>query len=197
MTANGGRRDDGYYEKSPGKLRNLVDNLIKQGHEVGFHASYASYLDKEKFMIEKTRMDKILGSDQYGGRQHYLCFSVPETWRLWEEARIKYDSTLGYADHEGFRCGTCYQFHPFDLENDREMELLEIPLIVMDGTLKQYRGFSPKECANRILFLAKRCQEVGGMFTLLWHNTSIFGEWYPWFDQYKNLLPKLKILEED
>ena len=41
---------------------------------------------------------------------------------------------LGYSKAAGFRCGTCLPFHPYDIENDREMSILEWPLMFMDAT---------------------------------------------------------------
>jgi hypothetical protein len=148
-----------------------------------------------QFHIEKQRMDVALGETRYGGRQHYLRFRAPDTWRHWEGAGLTYDSTLSFADHEGFRCGTCHPFQPFDLEADRVLDVWEIPLIVMEVTLKNYRYLTPEQAENRILTLARRCQVVNGTFTLLWHNSSLQGEWVPWEQMYRRLLPKLAALE--
>ncbi len=99
-----------------------------------------------------------------------------------------YDSTLGYADHEGFRGGTCWSFRPFDIENDRVLDLWEVPLIVMDVTLRNYRGFTPTEAKVRILELAERVKRVGGTLTILWHNTSLYESWKDWGSMYFEVL---------
>ena len=39
--------------------------------------------------------------DEWGGRQHFLRWTNPETWRNWEAAGLDYDSTLAYADAVG------------------------------------------------------------------------------------------------
>lgn len=195
MTANKSRRDSGYFSKEPAKFKEIITYLRDQGHEIGFHSSYVSFDNPKKFILEKERMESALGHGQFGGRQHYLRFSVPDTWRVWEETGLEHDSTMCFADHEGFRCGTCHPFHPFDIQNDREMDILEIPFVVMDATLRVYRGLSPKEGAQRIITLAKRCRQVNGVFTLLWHNTSTCGDWSPWFTEYELLLPELRQLE--
>jgi len=77
------------------------------------------------------------------------------------------------------------------------MDILEIPLIVMDGTLRQYRKLTPQEGEERILTLAQRCKNVNGVFTLLWHNTSLFGDWKEWGDMYQRVLPKLAKLRDE
>ena len=98
---------------------------------------------------------------------------------------------MTYADHEGFRWGTGNAFRPFDAEQDRELDLWARPLIVMDGTLRQYRGLAPAQGEARILELARRCKQVEGMFTLLWHNSSLDGEWHPWRTVYRRALEQL------
>jgi hypothetical protein len=185
--------DNGYDIKSF-ITRNLITNLQFRGHEIGFHAGYDTMDDLIKFKRQKYCLDAVLKEVYYGGRQHYLRFKNPNTWRIWEKERMKYDSTLGYADHEGFRCGTCHPYHPYDIEKDRPMDILEIPLIVMDGTFVHYRGMTPEQAEEKILSLAYKCKKVNGIFTLLWHNTSLTGEWLPWFDMYKRILRQLSLL---
>jgi hypothetical protein len=195
MAAQRSLYDSGYDIQSKNLIR-LIHDLRHRGHEIGFHPSYLSFSDPERFLMEKQRLDVALGSTKYGGRQHYLGFSVPDSWRMWNDAGLKYDSTVGYADCEGFRCGTCHSFHPFDVEKDLALDLLEVPLIVMDVTLKQYKMLSPAEAQERILVLARRCKEVSGVFTLLWHNTSLQNDWKIWFFMYENVLMHLATLNE-
>jgi hypothetical protein len=190
MTAQSGLHDNGYDFQSP-LLQRCITDLRERGHEIGFHPGYHTFNDPQRFVAEKQRMDAVLGQGRYGGRHHYLRFCAPDTWQQWAEAGLVYDSTLSYADHEGFRCGTCHPYQPFDTRQDRQLDLLEIPLIVMDGTLKQYRGLTPEAGKERILLLARRCQQVGGEFTLLWHNNSLLNDWRPWADMYRQVLSEL------
>lgn len=194
MAAQRGLFDPGYDPTSKLAQR-CIQEMRRRGHEVGFHPGYATYNDAVRFMDEKRRMDQALGTNRYGGRQHVLRFQAPDTWRLWEQAGLAYDSTLTYADHEGFRCGTCHAYQPFDVEQDRQLDVLEIPLIVMEGTLKQYRHLTPEAGAERILALAQRCKQVNGVFTLLWHNASMHGEWASWAAMYRQILPRLAEME--
>lgn len=179
------------YDPSSLLVKKCIDDLREMGFEIGFHPGYDTFLDPQRLATEKSRLDAVLGETQSGGRQHFLRFRVPNTWRHWEQAGLTYDSTVGYADYEGFRCGTCHPFHPFDIEQNRELNLWEYPLIVMDGTLKQYRKFTPQEGKARILELAQRCRQVEGTFTLLWHNSSLTGEWEAWAEMYSQMLGRL------
>lgn len=48
------------------------------------------------------------------------------------------EATIGYADGIGFRGGVCYPFKAYDLKAGREIDILEIPLAVMDRTFEGY-----------------------------------------------------------
>ena len=185
------------YDPASHLVKRCVEDLRDQGFEIGFHPGYDTFNDPERLAEEKDRLDAVLGKTQYGGRQHFLRFQVPNTWRHWEQIGLTYDSTMTYADHEGFRCGTCHPFRPFDVEQNRELDLWEWPLIVMDGTLRQYRGLTPEQGQARILELARRCKQVGGTFTLLWHNSSLGGEWRPWAEVYRRVVGVLAEMQGD
>jgi hypothetical protein len=171
MSAVPSDRDEGYDPRSKG-VRRLIDQLVSEGHEIGFHPGYYTWNNPEVFCVEKDRFEQ-LGFPRNGGRQHYLRFDAASTWRIWNSHGMRYDSTLGYAEHIGFRAGTCHPFHPFNLVDDTRLDLLEIPLIVMDGTLFGYQKLDCSEAELAIEKVAKRCQEVNGIFTLLWHNTYL------------------------
>lgn len=190
MTTNPALLQSDYAYRSP-LLRAALDDLRAQGFEIGLHAGYTTYNNPEKLAEEKARLDTLLGEEHYGGRQHYLRFTVPNTWRHWESVRLTYDATLGYPKHAGFRCGTCHPFHPFDIERDAELSLWEHPLIVMDGTLKVHRQLTPEQGERRILQLARRCQAVEGNFVLLWHNSSLHHDWQPWAEMYARVVREL------
>ncbi len=184
----------GYSLASP-VVRKCIKYLREQGFELGFHPGYDTFQNVAKLAREKTQMDAAIGEVHYGGRQHFLRFQTPETWRHWEQVGLAYDSTMTYADHEGFRCGTCHPFRPFDVERNREIDLWEVPLIVMEGTLRDYREFTPQQGKARILELARRCKQVRGTFTLLWHNSSLDGEWHPWGEMYRRVVRALADLQ--
>lgn len=87
---------------------------------------------------------------------------------------MSYDSTLGYADRPGFRCGTCFEYTAFDVVSDQPLSLRIRPLIAMDCTViaERYLGLGSTEAAyEKFNELKNSCRKVGGGFTLLWHNS--------------------------
>lgn len=179
------------YDPTSSVVKKCIEDVRRQGFEIGFHPSYNTFQNPTQLAEEKARMDAALGETRYGGRQHFLRFQVPDTWRHWEQVGLTYDSTMTYADHEGFRCGTCHPFRPFDVEQNREIDLWEVPLIVMDGTLRNYRKLTAEQGEVRILEMARRCKQVEGTFTLLWHNSSLDREWLPWARTYQQVVETL------
>ncbi len=191
MGSLGGVKFDHGYDPRESPYRDLIEAVMQRGHEVGFHPGYSTYLNDEQFQIEKERVVSAAGSRVGSGRQHYLRFRVPDTWRTWEANGFTYDSTLCYADLHGFRTGTCYDYPPFDVEQNRQMNLLERPLIVMDGTLRTYQGLTPAQGHDEVLKLARRCRDAGGNFTLLWHSDSLPTYELGWVVMYRSVLPEL------
>jgi hypothetical protein len=108
-----------------------------------------------------------------GGRQHYLRVSMPETLEAQEAAGLRYDSSLGYADAAGFRCGTCYEFPVYSLHAGRTLAIRERPLIAMDATFSGYMRLSPEVAASELAKLKQTCRRFDGDFVLLWHNTHL------------------------
>ncbi|MEW5987752.1 MAG: polysaccharide deacetylase family protein [Chloroflexota bacterium] len=189
--------DEGYDVTSP-LAQTVLRPLRQRGLEIGFHPGYDTLCDPDRLAREKARLEsalKVAGGQpsavSLGGRQHYLRFEAPTTWRHWEQVGLVYDSTLTYPEQEGFRCGTCHPFRPFDLEQNRELALWERPLIVMDRTLQNYRQLTPEAAEARILTLAGRCQRVGGVFTLLWHNERWDERKRPWWAMYRRVVGAL------
>ena len=92
-----------------------------------------------------------------------------------------WDSTVGYPEHPGFRCGICQDFPVFDFEQRKTLILREKPLAAMDVTLAQYRRWSPERAYDELMNLRRESDKHGGEFVLLWHNSSLAGwEWEGW-----------------
>ena len=173
----GGAESDSKYTVSDLAIQTLVRRIADRGHEIGFHPSYASVDRPTLWRAEAESLRAHAdGIPLKGGRQHYLRFHVPTTWRLWQEGGFDYDSTLGFPDQIGFRCGTCRDYPVFDLRQRTALPLRERPLIVMDRTLTHpdYMKMPLDSAAkNLVLELKRRCRLFGGDFAVLWHNSNL------------------------
>ena len=161
------------------ELKYIIDN----GCEVGLHGGIGEYNNLEKIKEKKMRLEKILDKKVVGYRNHYLKFRTPDTWEVLHKAGFTYDTTFGYADCAGFRNGMCHPFKPFNLKTEREIDILEIPLIIMDCTLFDYMDLEINEAWKIIKLLTDTVEQYNGVITILWHNTYMVGENYRLYEK--------------
>jgi hypothetical protein len=172
---------DADYEPEHPAIRKLMRGIHDRGHEIGLHPSYGSYQLPTVINFEARRLQRIADAERisqhkWGGRMHYLRWDHPATMNALDHARIDYDSTLGFADRAGFRCGTCFEYPAFDPVTHRKLNLRLRPLVAMECTVMaaRYMGLGRGEVAlEKFLELKRVCRAVRGCFSLLWHNTEL------------------------
>jgi hypothetical protein len=91
----------------------------------------------------------------------------------------------------GFRCGICYEFPLFDIENKTTLNLRERPLIVMDTALRK-SAVTKEKCIEDCLKMAEITRKYYGDFVLLWHNSNLsVNEWAGWDKVYEQITDKI------
>lgn len=171
---------DADYELEHLAIRELIQRIHKRGHEIGLHPSYDSYKNPPAIATEANRLKRVCREEgidlaELGGRMHYLRWETPSTLHGLEQTGMTYDCTLGYADHVGFRCGTCHEYPAFDPVKQQLLSLRIRPLIAMDCTLtaERYMGLNTDDALATLLGLKRACFAAKGSFTLLWHNCQL------------------------
>lgn len=172
---------DGHYSIHESRIRNLIRQIYDRGHEIGLHGSYGSYrnpeqLKKEVDLLRQVFDEENIEQEEIGGRQHYLRWRTSETASYLDRSGLAYDTTLGYADRPGFRCGTSHEFQMYDLLDRIPLSLRQRPLIVMECSVidEVYMGLGAGEGALKIMRdLQVKAQLVDGDFTMLWHNSFL------------------------
>jgi len=171
---------DGVYHLDQPWIRHLLRRFRDRGHEVGLHPSFCTFLDPKALGRELANLHRVaeaegIRQDTWGARQHYLRWQATTTWRIYEEAGLDFDCTLGFADRPGFRCGTCHAYRAYDLQGRHPLRLVERPMIAMDGTIfwKGYLDLALEDAMGTIQPLVNQCRAYGGTFGLLWHNTRL------------------------
>jgi hypothetical protein len=172
------RRFDSTYTLDQPWIGALITRIHERGHEIGLHPSYQSFREPETIRAELDALllaCERLGVSQtaWGGRQHFLRWENPITWRGWDEAGLAYDSSLGYSHDPGFRCGVCYEYPVFDLGARQPLRLRERPLVVMEMSVVGQGPAHDATGLQQIAQLRDRCRIFGGDFTLLWHNSRL------------------------
>lgn len=181
MSLNSDLEMDNIISLNEKRLTEVLRDIDNRGHRIGIHPGYKTYNDKNNFRLSVQKLKKKLERENINqeitiGRQHYLRWKTPDTARMYEENKVFSDSTLGYADMPGFRCGTCIRYNFFDAEEQMPMNLSEQPLIVMECSIisDKYMGLkASRKAQDKMINLKEICKKVGGEFTILWHNSSL------------------------
>jgi len=176
--SGGTTNKDNFYKIGDKRIRQLAQDIKKDNNFIGIHPSYNSYSDSTQFQKEKRKLENILNLVIEYGRQHYLNFTIPGTWQNWEDENMIFDSTLGYADRPGFRCGTCYEFNVFNILTREKLSLKEKPLIAMECSLfeERYLNLSYNDSYKMLISLMDTVKKYNGEFVLLWHNDRLVNE---------------------
>ena len=148
--------------------------LAAQGCELGLHGSLGTATDAAKLTMEGVKVYTALHV-----RFHYLSWDSRQTVSVLDNTEVKwmtvdYDSTLGFAEHYGFRHSYCLPFYPFNFVTGQPAHFLEIPLNVMDATLHhpRYLQLQPDEILPALQPVFAEIKKFGGVASVLWHNQN-------------------------
>jgi hypothetical protein len=149
------------------ELISRLEKLETAGHHWELHGSIGTATDQQLLTSNQDKLD-------YHGRGirfHYLRWE-PRLTPAIVAAIYEFDSTLGFAEHFGFRHSYCHPFYPFDFESGRAFPFLEIPLNVMDATLHHpnYLQLAANQILPALQPLFAEVEKFGGVVSLLWHN---------------------------
>jgi len=152
------------------QILSVIATLRQHGAEVALHGSLGTSLDPDMLYDELVSFD----SAGWGLRFHYLYWEPRVTPDLVDNLTNGYDSTMGFAEHYGFRNSYCLPFNLFNFQLGEAADFLEIPLNVMDATLHhpRYLQLAPEEILLALLPMFQEIEQFGGVCTVLWHNEN-------------------------
>jgi hypothetical protein len=163
-----------------------------QGAVIGLHPSYYTSQNKNFLKQEVTDFSEKIKTPVKLSRQHYLKFNIKTTPQLLLENGIIADFTMGFASDIGFRAGTSFPFYYYDLDSEKQTDLLFVPFCAMDGAFFIYDKLSPDKMLNSLLDLANEVKKVNGFLITVFHERTFSGHLYPGYDQvYKKLFQKI------
>ncbi len=166
-----GEEDFRYSINHPHTLK-AIQSIQNKNHIVGIHPSYRVKNKQSFFSEEKKRLENASNQKIVEGRHHYLRINLPYTLRSWEQDQMKYDSSIGYTKHIGFRAGICYPYPFFDIVERRQLQLIERPLILMDVALV-HQTQKVKTMKSKLKTLTHQVRKYEGELVFLWHNNNI------------------------
>jgi len=149
-----------------------LDMLRRGRREIGLHGNDTDRGGAGALRLDRDDLARRSSADVSGIRYHYLRCLYHETLSFVEEAGFTYDTSLAFAEHEGFRCGASFPFHPYHLDEERPLRLLELPLALMDTSLmgRRYRALDAAGAERAGRDLLSRVRAGGGGVAILWHN---------------------------
>ena len=166
------------------KLKIARKQIIDRGFENGLHKSIGA----RSIDYELAKFNEPI----YANRNHYLKIKLPDHFEQIERSQLKVDCSLGFAEQIGFRNSYGLPFIPFNMKENRPYHFTEVPLNIMDGTLKDYLNASAEESKKRIIEFLET-NRYNSVLSILWHNNFFStGKYNSWFNLYKELLQYIR-----
>ena len=158
-----------------GILPELVKG-IPNTWDVGIHYNYDTYLHYERFRAQLEELSNIVPNAIEVGRAHYLRFDSEQSLSFLESFGIRCDESAGYPDRIGYRCGIGGCFQAYDTSSAKPLDIWEVPMVIMDGTLADQYGKNSLDAFSRLLSHLGR---VGGALSLLYHPGAFYNPEFP------------------
>ncbi len=161
-------KENADYDITKPKYQKWIQQLQGRSFEVGVQGSKGTHGSASHLGADLKRLKYRV----FGNRFHYLYFRPQTSYRALEKNKLKYDSSMGFYDEVGFRHAYCFPFRLWNFDENRPVEFLELPLVVMDTTLeKQKYLYARRDDAIVTIYdLLKEVLQFNGMMSLLWHN---------------------------
>lgn len=193
--------DYGVNDKNVPHYNQEFQSLIKHlgdYAEIGIHPGFNSNQKNDRLKREHKRLEKIIHRPVTKSRQHFLILHLPHTYQRLVDHDITEDHSMGYAEHTGFRAGTCTPYRFYDLDLETPTELTVYPFAVMEATLKYYMKLQPEEAKKHITEVVKKVREVDGTFIGLWHNETLSGRdiWHGWREVFVHMVKEANESDE-
>lgn len=154
------------------KITKDIQLLKENNKDIGLHGGFGTHNDVTKLKDEKEKLEKIIEKPVIGIRQHFLKFEFPNTWITQNEAKILYDTTVGFNDKIGFKLGIALPFFPPDRDLNM-LPLIELPLIIMDAAVWTGLKLTEETALQIIQQIRDIIKENYGLLTILWHNNVL------------------------
>ena len=166
----------GKYDRNILPKEKALQQLIRQHAEnytIGIHPSWQSGDDPSLIKKEMETIERITGKKVTLSRQHFIRFTLPETYRYLINTGIKEDFSMGYGSINGFRASVASPFYWYDLEKEETTGLLIYPFCFMEANSFFEQKYSPQQALDEIRQYYNTVKSVKGTFISIWHNTFL------------------------
>lgn len=167
---------NGKYDRHILPSHNAIRKLIQQHsrrYETAVHPSWQSGHENSLLATEISTIEGMTGKKVVASRQHYIHFSLPETYRLLAENGIDREYSMGYGSINGFRASVATPFDWYDLENEQVTKLKIFPFCFMEANSFFEQEMSTDEALKELIQYYEVVKSVNGTLITVWHNTFL------------------------
>ena len=161
---------DAYYNFADKNIKELIKQIEANKSEIGLHVTIKGNNSSDILSSNLAKLQQESTATVKGARSHWLRFDITKSGEILEALKIKYDSSISFYSKEGFRASTCLPYKLYSLEQNRELDVWEVPLIFMECSLLDYQNVTEQEALEKVSHLLNEVVKFKGVFTLLWHN---------------------------
>lgn len=182
----------GKYDKNIDPSTKAMHGLIRDHHSrypIGIHPSWHSGDDRKALRNEITSLIHITVNEVLASRQHYIRFTLPETYRLLIEEGIRFEYSMGYGSINGFRASVTSPFYWYDLKEEKQTQLLVFPFCYMEANSYYEQNYSPEQALDEMRHYFKEVKSVNGNYIMIWHNSflgtaNLYKGWREIYEQF-------------
>ena len=186
----------GRYDKNISPSKRSMRDLIQEHsdrYSIGIHPSWQSGDDPGKLKFEILNLRHISGKPIHSSRQHFIRFTMPQTYRQLIELGIDSDFSMGFGSINGFRASVASAFFWYDLEKEEQTQLLLYPFCFMEANSFYEQKFSARQAFEELKHYLNIVKSVNGTLITIWHNSFLgtaaqFKGWREMYEQFISLV---------
>jgi len=148
------------------ELTRAIVRRIRSPHEVGLHYNHIKWRSQDSLERQIGQLADDGGAPVLTGRAHYLSIDVESSPEMWEAVGLALDESFGSAEVPMFRLGFSGLFRWFSTSMQRELKLVECPLLFMDQAM---RTRWPDDPLAGMMNWVRHIGRIGGSISLLFH----------------------------
>jgi hypothetical protein len=186
------------YDKNISPYDHRMWQLIKKHAKlfnIGLHPSWKSNEKTELVKKEKKILETAAGITVTQSRQHYIKFSLPETFQQLLDNSITDDYSMGYGSINGFRASVASSFFWYNLQTDTATPLRLHPFCFMDANSFHEQKQNAEESYTELMHYYQACKKINGQLITIFHNNflgtdKLFVGWREMYEKFISQLPQ-------
>lgn len=185
------------YDKNISPYNHNMWRLLKRHamiYSVGLHPSWRSN-EKEGLLKKEKRILETAGNIQITqSRQHYIKFSLPQTFEALIQVGITDDYSMGYGSINGFRASVASSFIWYNLSAEKASTLRIHPFCFMDANSFYEQKQNAAESFSELMYYYEICKKVKGNFISIFHNNFLGTDklYAGWREMYVKFISQLR-----